>query len=219
MLTEDYGDEKLLRSAWENRYAPIRADNQTIVGVAVFVTDVTERKRAELALAQVNADLEQRVRERTAEALDLYHHAPCGYHSVNPDGMVRQMNDTELGWLGYTREEVVDRLRLADLMTPESAALFEERFRAFKEHLGPASWEWNMRCKDGSTLAILVTDEAVRDEHGRYRHSRSTVMNITKRKQAEAQLRKLQSAVEQSPVVVFITDQHGVIEYVNPSCH
>ena len=217
MLTEDYGDEKLLRSAWENRYAPIRADNQTIVGVAVFVTDVTERKRAELALAQVNADLEQRVRERTAEALDLYHHAPCGYHSVNPDGMVRQMNDTELGWLGYTREEVVDRLRLADLMTPESAALFEERFRAFKEHLGPASWEWNMRCKDGSTLAILVTDEAVRDEHGRYRHSRSTVMNITKRKQAEAQLRKLQSAVEQSPVVVFITDQHGVIEYVNPS--
>ncbi|NQU55518.1 MAG: PAS domain S-box protein, partial [Bacteroidetes bacterium] len=40
--------------------------------------------------------------------------------------------------------------------------------------------------------------------------------DITARKQSEEQVRKLSSAVEQSPSVVLITDTKGIIEYVNP---
>ncbi len=40
--------------------------------------------------------------------------------------------------------------------------------------------------------------------------------DITKRKQAEKQLVKLQTAVEQSPSIVVITDVNGNVEYVNP---
>src|SRR5512147_198598 len=39
---------------------------------------------------------------------------------------------------------------------------------------------------------------------------------ISDRKQAEAELRRLQQAIEQSPVSVMITDPKGRIEYVNP---
>lgn len=42
--------------------------------------------------------------------------------------------------------------------------------------------------------------------------------NITERKLAEAELRKLSSAVEQSADSVVITNKEGVIEYVNPTC-
>jgi PAS domain S-box-containing protein len=42
------------------------------------------------------------------------------------------------------------------------------------------------------------------------------LQEIAERKQAEAQLRKLWSAVEQSATVVVITDREGTIEYVNP---
>jgi len=43
-----------------------------------------------------------------------------------------------------------------------------------------------------------------------------TITDITERKQTEAQLCKLSSAVEQSPVSIVITDVRGNIEYVNP---
>lgn len=44
-----------------------------------------------------------------------------------------------------------------------------------------------------------------------------TVRDITERKNAEAELRTLSKAVEQSPAAIIITDTEGVIEYVNPS--
>ena len=44
----------------------------------------------------------------------------------------------------------------------------------------------------------------------------SLMSEVEIRKQAEQSLRKLVRAVEQSPVLIFITDVNGVIEYVNP---
>ena len=43
------------------------------------------------------------------------------------------------------------------------------------------------------------------------------IHDITERKLAENQLKKMSAAVEQSPTVVIITDPVGRIEYVNPS--
>ncbi|MBF0498694.1 MAG: PAS domain S-box protein [Candidatus Riflebacteria bacterium] len=45
----------------------------------------------------------------------------------------------------------------------------------------------------------------------------AVIDNITDRKRTEMQLRKLSSAIEQSPAEVVITDLLGNIEYVNPS--
>ncbi len=177
--------------------------------------EVAERKWVEQTLAELNADLEQRVQKRTAEALALYHNAPCGYHGLARDGLVLQINDTELNWLGYSREEVVGRMRLADLMTPAEAARFEAQFPTLIESGQPWTAEWDLLHKDGSPVAFLVNGEAVWDAAGGFVQSRGTVINITERKRAEAQLRKLQSVVEQSAIVVLITDTAGTIEYVN----
>jgi stage II sporulation SpoE-like protein len=45
---------------------------------------------------------------------DLYENAPCGNLSTLLDGTIARVNATLLGWLGYTRDELVGRLRFSD---------------------------------------------------------------------------------------------------------
>jgi PAS domain S-box-containing protein len=116
---------------------------------------------------------------------DLYNKAPCGYHSLDQEGVIVAMNDTALGWLGYAREEVVGRMKFAELLAPESAAVFAERFAHFqrKGSVQNVEYEWNR--KDGSKLPILVNATAIYDPQGNYVASRATVYDVTERKRAE----------------------------------
>ncbi len=61
------GDDERVRAYFEVSHYPIRDDSDNIVGVAVFARDTTARRRAEEALRLLNAELDQRVSERTAE--------------------------------------------------------------------------------------------------------------------------------------------------------
>jgi PAS domain S-box-containing protein len=131
------------------------------------------------------------------ELEDLYERAPCGYHSVDSDGVIVRINATWLGWLGYAREEVVGRMRHPDLMTAESARRFrEDAFPRFLRdgHLEDAEFEY--RRKDGSTFVGLLNATSVTDAQGRYVMSRSTVFDVTARKQAEERLARLNRELE-----------------------
>ncbi len=56
----------------------------------------------------------------------------------------------------------------------------------------------------------------VNDKNGQLAGAALFSVDITERKKAELELRKLSRAVEQSPTSVVITDIRGTIEYVNP---
>src|ERR1700690_1526311 len=82
-----------------------------------------------LTAGQLSAWIEQRAEAlgRSADEIrDLYNHAPCGYHSVDKDGVFVRINDTELSWLGYTREEMIGKLKFSDLVTPEGVKTVQE---------------------------------------------------------------------------------------------
>jgi PAS domain S-box-containing protein len=149
-------------------------------------------------------ELERRVAERTADLEaakaqleDLYNNAPCGYHSVDADGLIVRMNDTWLGWLGYSREEVVGKMHHPDLMTPESAERFRtEAFPLFKRQGWLKEVEFEYVRKDGSTFPGSLQTSTLYDADGRYVTSRTTVFDISARKHAEAAVRELNKELE-----------------------
>ncbi len=51
-VDEAYGDNNLDRLFWENRYSPMYSQQREIVGLTVFVTDISERKNHERTLSE-----------------------------------------------------------------------------------------------------------------------------------------------------------------------
>jgi PAS domain S-box-containing protein len=164
--------------------APLNLPDASVV---VITQDITEHKQAEDEIRRLNQELEQRVAQRTAELSDLYNHAPCGYHSLDADGVFVRINDTELQWLGYTREEIIGKMRAPDLFTPSSVETFSQNFSVFKARGWLRDLELELVRKDGSILPVLLNATGIADQDGHYLMSRSTVMDHTDRKRAESQ--------------------------------
>jgi PAS domain S-box-containing protein len=157
-----------------------------ITGFLGIGSDLTERKRAEEALQKY-----------TNELHDLYNNASCGYHSLDKDGTFLRINDTELNWLGYTRNEIVGKMKFFELLTAESLKTFSENFSQFKERGSVRDLEFQMVCKNGTILPVLLNSTAIKDASGSYVMSRSTIFEITERKRAEEQIRTLNAQLEQ----------------------
>jgi signal transduction histidine kinase/ActR/RegA family two-component response regulator len=66
-LIEEYGDARMERRFYEDTYSPVRDDSGSIVGLAVYLRDITEQRRGELELERYRGDLEMAVEQRTAE--------------------------------------------------------------------------------------------------------------------------------------------------------
>jgi PAS domain S-box-containing protein len=162
----------------------------------VFVRDISERKRAEEEIRKLNAELEDRVEQRTAELSDLYNNAPCGYHSLDENGVVLRINDTELKWLGYTREEIVGQFPFYKILTPDSVQTFANTFPRFKETGRLVDIELDFVRKDGSILPVLLSATAQIDSAGRFLWSRSTMIDRTERKRIDEAMRQSQAKLE-----------------------
>ncbi len=164
---------------WVREMAQLRfdKDGKAIEGNGT-VQDITQRKLAEAAL-----------RKSAEEIRDLYNRAPCGYHSLDADGVIVRINDTELDWLGYARADVAGKMKFAELLAPESQARFWESFAPFLKTLEMRDLELELVRKDGTRLPVLVSATAVTDPDGNYVMSRATVYDITARKRAENEMR------------------------------
>jgi PAS domain S-box-containing protein len=147
--------------------------------ILLMFEDITVRKEIELALKRY-----------TDEISDLYNHAPCGYHSLDSEGVIIKINDTELDWIGYSPDEIIGKKKFTDIITPDSKITFQENYPGFKERGYVKDLEFDIIRKDGSILPILLNATAIKDGAGNFLMSRSTLFDITDRKQAEEALKK-----------------------------
>ena len=221
---------------WEVR--PWYKGMHTVGGIVVMFEDITVAKRTREALERYRLHLEDLVaertlqleetvrltRERAAEIADLYDNAPCGYHSLDPTGLIVRINETELSWLGYARNEVVGRMRFPDLLDAQGKARFRDNFALFLSQGHLPDHEYELQAKDGRRVPVLLTKSSVRDQSGAVVMSRSAVHNLTERKRSEETLReseaKYRVLFDRSPDGILLIDPKTTrpIEF-NASAH
>ncbi len=154
--------------------------------IQVVARDVSARKEAEDSL-----------RKSAEQISDLYNLAPCGYHSLDPDGRIVRMNDTELNWLGYGREEVVGVKRFDELMAPGSREIFPITFGRLKQSGRISDLEFDLLRKDGTTMPVVINATAVFDDRGQFVMTRTTVFDMTEIKRAGEALRESEERFRQ----------------------
>lgn len=143
----------------------------------VFARDITSRKRIEEEQALSKAELS-----------DLYEKAPCGYHSLDSEGRIIRLNQTEANWLGYPRDELIGR-KITEFHAPSSAATFATDFPRFMQNGRVDNVEVELLRKDGKPFTVLLSAKAVYDADGNYIMNRAAMIDITERKRVEIELR------------------------------
>ncbi len=161
-----------------------------MVGTAL---DITERK---LASEQLQAYLQ--------EIEDLYQHAPCGYHSLDSEGIIVRINQTELDWLGYSHDEVVGKMAFTDFLSDDSVAVFHENYPRFKEHGVINDLEFELVRKEGSRFFVSLSGTAIYDDNGCYLVSRSTMYDISERRKAQLALVRKEESLRRAQAIAHV---------------
>jgi PAS domain S-box-containing protein len=120
---------------------------------------------------------------------DLYEDAPCGYLSLLPDGTIVRVNRTFESWTGRSRADLLEQVRLPELLTAGGRIYFET-------HCGPLlhmqgemrEIALEIRCADGGLLPVLVNAVLRRSAEDQPDSIRLTVFDASDRRAYEREL-------------------------------
>ncbi len=187
----------------------------TLILVTLFIC--TKLMRAD----QKRLSIEKKLLLSNAELNDLYNHAPCGYHTLDENGVITRMNQTELSWLGYNNEDVIGKMKISEMLTPGSKRQFYDEFEKLRIYGSVKDVEIGMIRKNGTVFTVLLNAVAVKDAQGNFLKIRSTVFDISERKRIEQELRvseaRFHNAMDTAPIGMAIIDLSGKYVEVNQS--
>jgi len=169
--------------------------NQLIIILLILVLIFTAIVYAIARIQRANSEQQKRRQieddliKSAQEVDDLYHNAPCGYHSLDSNGNIVRINNMELSWLGYTRTELIGR-PYTQVLPEDSRDGFARAFARLKEKGLMRDLEYEMMRKDGTTFPVLATASAVTDPGGNFVMSRSMIVDITLRRAQERRLQE-----------------------------
>jgi PAS domain S-box-containing protein len=130
------------------------------------------------------------------------------------DGLLKFANTKMLEMSGYTAGEVYDKSFLEFCVTKYRNAVEDRYNRRISGKKAINNYEIEILSKSGNKIPVEINASII--EHEGEPANMAIVRDITDRRRIEDELRKLSHAVEQSPVIVMITDRMGIVEYVNP---
>lgn len=175
---------------------------------------------ATIEMAVYKHQAERRLRESEERFRSLFNgiNDAVFVHELGPDGLpgrIVEVNDVACRRLGYTREELLGMVPM-DVDAPETLVSLPavlERLRAE----GHAVWEGVHVSKDGRRIPVEISDRLFELRGGTF--GVATVRDITERKQAEEENRRLRNyltnIIDSMPSLLIGVDLNGCVTQWN----
>ncbi|MGQ9926680.1 MAG: PAS domain-containing protein [Chloroflexaceae bacterium] len=214
-----YGDERVITSAFAVRAVPLPNDE-----VAVMFDNITERNRVEQELRRLNAELEQRVAERTAaltrserflqHVLDT---SPAAIYIKDLEGRFILLNQHAARTIGHTAADLIGR---ADSEFFDAAVVAQ--WRAAEQEAvqtGNTVVQEDIAPMPDGMHTFLSIRAPMYDEHGQAFAVSGISTDITDRVRVEEELRQareqLQLIIDSLPAAVFWKDRNSIYQGCN----
>jgi len=202
ILIEEYGDEKLKRTFYEDRYSPILDEHNKIIGVSVFVIDISERKAAEKIIEY------ERNLNRTI--LNLL---PAAIWVKDKEGRRLFVNKAELELSGKNSEDEVIGKTDFELYNETDALKFTEEDKFVIEKGKPIlNIEDKITKPDGSEIYLLGAKVPLRNSKNEIIGIVGVNNDITERKLNELQNIEKQKRTELQQKILIETATSAFIQ-------
>ncbi|WP_341731700.1 PAS domain S-box protein [Microcoleus sp. EPA2] len=206
-----------------------RDEDGQIVGYIGTITDISDRKRAEEALSQLNQELEQRVEQRTLEVhrsesrlQEAQHIARLGHWEID-----------------FAESKITGSPEIFEILGLEIHHQ-ELTFEQLRQHFHPSDWAYHRKTikgviqlggkhyeidqqiirSDGSLGWIFAKGQTVYNAEGQLVRLFGIVMDISDRKLAETELakseEKFRCLVEGIDDLIWSCDREGKLTYLSP---
>jgi PAS domain S-box-containing protein len=188
----------------------VRDDAGQPRGLYAFITDISDRVKAEEAL-RVS---EQRYRQ-------LYDEAPVGYHEIDCETRIVSINRKACELLGYAPGDLLGRsvLELIPQGTRDDAGRVLRGKLAGTRPL--VAYQEVLVRSDGTHIPVEIQEREHRDDEGQIAGLRSVLQDISERIASEAALveveRRTRALFDGIQDAVFVHDQEGRILDANPA--
>jgi len=214
---------------------PLHDGTGRLVGAVNMLVDISQQKKAEESLRQLNDMLEQRIEARTKQMTEAYERlrqserrfrllvgsvVDYAIFMLDENGFVANWNAGAERIKGYTSDEIVGQ-HFSIFYTPEdrAAGVPERVLKAARRDGRYAAESWRVR-KGGERFWANVVIDAVRDDRGEIVGFAKVTRDFTERRKAEQALvesERMARGIINTALDAFVQwDQEGLVREWNP---
>ena len=178
-------------------------ENKNII--LAVTQDITEKKQSEITLQES----EKKYRE-LADSL------PQVAFEIDETGRILFINKNAFDLFMYTQDEFDKGLNVLQMIIPEEREFAKKNMQSVLNGEKFSGVEYTALRRDGITFPVLIHSSLI-TRNSKPAGLRGLLIDISKQKKIEANLKRRALAIDHSSDTIMITDTSGFIIYANPA--